>query len=245
MIRNRYLAAAVLVVALAALLYWWQYPPGTVSATYDPVINPNDFVTEVNHKYLTLKPGTKFVYEKKHGTKIERTEVVVTNETKLVMGVPTVVVRATEWQGDVMKEDTRDWYAQDKAGNVWYFGEAVDNYKGGELRDHGGSWEAGVDGAKPGIIMPKTPTAGQTYRQEYLKGKSEDVGTIVAVGMRIAVPHGTYDDCVQVKDWSLIKYEQEYKYFCAGAGFAVREEEAGLGRLFDWEKSELVKVTSE
>jgi len=244
--RAGYLAVAVASAAvLAGYLYWSRGPIGLRNTPYDPVIHPSDFVSQINHKYLSLRPGTKYIYEKKQGSKIERTEVVVTNETKKVMGVTTTVVRATEWLGDTMKEDTRDWYAQDKDGNVWYFGEAVDNYKQGKIHDHDGSWEAGVGGAKPGIMMPKSPAAGDTYRQEYLEGVAEDVATIVAVGKKVSVAHGAFEDCVQVKDWSLIASGAEYKYFCAGAGFAVLEEKAGWAALLRPERSELVKVTAE
>ena len=121
------------------------------------------------------------------------------------MGVTTLVVRDREWLNDQMAEDTRDWVAQDKDGNVWYFGEAVDNYEDGKLVDHDGSWEAGVDGALPGIVMLSNPKAGDTYRQEYYPGKAEDMGTVVAVGKKVTVPQGAFEDCVQIRDWSRIK----------------------------------------
>jgi hypothetical protein len=146
------------------------------------------------------------------------------------MGVTAPVVRDREWLNGVLEEDTRDWYAQDKAGNVWYLGEAVDNFRDGKLADHAGSWESAVDGGKPGIIMLKDPKVGDTYRQEFLPGKAEDMGTVVAVGTKVSVPYGTFDDCVQIKDWSRIETDEEYKYFCAGVGFMVLEEE-GSERL--------------
>ena len=168
-------------------------------------------------------------------------------ETKTIMGVTTVVVWDRVWLNDKLKEDTRDWYAQDKDGNVWYFGEAVGNYKDGKLDNYAGSWVAGVDGAKPGIIMPANPRIGLTYRQEYAKGKAEDMGTIIAVGKRIKVPLGQFEDCVQIRDWSRIeKTANEYKYYCPQVGFAVLEESAWLGAsLLGNGKTELVSVTTE
>ena len=136
----------------------------------------------ITNKYYPLKPGMKATYEKKTSKGIERIEIEVTGETKKVMGVTALVVRDREWLNDQLKEDTRDWVAQDKDGNVWYFGEAVDNYENGKLVNHDGSWEAGVDGAKPGIVMLNNPKVGDTYRQEYYPGKAEDMGTVVAVG---------------------------------------------------------------
>ena len=123
---------------------WVDAAPSTAAiAAYDPAINPQDFVAEINNKYFTLKPGAKFTFEGKRGT--ERIEIRVTHETKKLMGVAARAVRVTEWRNGALKEDTTDWYAQDKAGNVWYFGGAVNNYKDGTLIYHAGSWEAGVN----------------------------------------------------------------------------------------------------
>jgi hypothetical protein len=195
------------------------------NVSYDPTINPADFTHVITNKYYALKPGMKATYEKKSPKGIKRVEIEVTGETKKVMGVTALVVRDREWLNDELQEDTRDWVAQDKGGNVWYFGEAVDNYEDGKLVNHDGSWEAGVDGGKPGIVMLGEPKPGDTYRQEYLPGKAEDMGTVVAVGKRVTVPQATYEDCVQIRDWSQIKEgESEHKYFCAGAGLVLEEE---------------------
>jgi hypothetical protein len=201
---------------------WAQGPATPAIAAYDPVINPKDFVPQVKNKYFTLKPGTKFTYEDKNG--IERVEIAVTNETKKVMGVTTIVVRAREWINGELWQDTHDWYAQDKAGNVWYFGEAVDNFGSGKVAHHVGSWEAGVDGAKPGIIMPADPKVGETYRQEYYRWRAEDMGTVVAKDKTVTAPYGTFENCLQIEDWSLIEPGREYKYYCPAIGFLVREE---------------------
>jgi hypothetical protein len=113
-------------------------PATAATGEYNPVINPEDFVPEINNKYFTLKPGTKFTHKNKVGT--ERIEVTVTDETKNLMGVTTRGGRVTVWRNGLLKEDTTDWYAQDKAGNAWYFSEAVDNYRDGQLIHHTGSW---------------------------------------------------------------------------------------------------------
>jgi len=210
---------AAFAAIIAIFSYWVQSP---VAAEYSPVINPADFVSEVTNKYFTLKPGKKFTYRDSAGT--ERIEIVVTGETKKIMGVTTIVVRATEWKKGVLKEDTRDWYAQDKEGNVWYFGEAVDNYVDGKLDNHSGSWEAGVDGAKPGIVMLGRPKVGEIYRQEYYREHAEDMGTVVALDKKITTSAGAFTDCLQIKDWSKIEWASEYKYYCPTPGFLVKEE---------------------
>jgi hypothetical protein len=218
---------SALIALLGAHPSWAQRSTPAETAAYDPVINPADFVDEITNKYFTLKPGKKFTYRNSAGT--ERIEIVVTRETKKIMGVTATVVRATEWRSGVLKEDTRDWYAQDKEGNVWYFGEAVDNYVNGKLNDHAGSWEAGVDGAKPGIIMLARPKVGETYRQEYYKGQAEDMGTVVALNKKVRTPAGAFDNCLQIRDWSRIETASEYKYYCPAVGFLVLEESTTPG----------------
>jgi hypothetical protein len=222
---------ALLAVLISAHSVWSQSRVNRASREYNPTINPNDFVPHISHKYFSLKPGMKFTYEKRTKKDVERAEVTVTSEMKSILGVTTTVVRKREWLNDQLIEDTRDWYAQDQEGNVWYFGEAVDNYRNGKIEDHEGSWEAGVKGAKPGIIMLKDPKVGDTYHQEYYKGVAEDMGTVVAVGKRVAVPYGVFEDCVQVKDTSpLDRSMLQHKYFCSGVGYVVTEEE-GSERL--------------
>ena len=245
---TRIAIAILLVLILAGALYWFTQSPAVgVVINYDPPFNRDTFVSEVTNKYFTLEPGRKFTYQKKTLQGIERTEVTVLKETKKVMGVTTVVVWDRVWLNDKLKEDTRDWYAQDTDGNVWYFGEAVGNYKDGKLANYTGSWEAGVRGAKPGIVMPANPKVGLTYRQENAKGKAEDMGTIVAVGQQVRVPHGTFDGCVQTRDWSRIeRTANEFKNYCPAVGFVVLEESAWPGASLVGEaKTELVSVSRE
>ena len=212
----------------------------TVTTEYNPTINPDDFVPHIDNKYFTLKPGTKFRYENKMDEEREQIEVEVTNETRQVMGVTATIVRDRVWLNNELVEDTRDWYAQDKEGNVWYFGEDVDNYENGKLKDHKGAWEAGIDGAKPGIIMPANPKPSYSYRQEYYQGKAEDMGDIVATDKKVTVAYGTFENCLQTRDWNKIdENANEYKYYCPDVGFAVLEESVSGGT----EKVELISVT--
>ncbi|MFH1232124.1 MAG: hypothetical protein V1709_11590 [Planctomycetota bacterium] len=191
---------------------------------YNPAINPGDFVSKVDNKYFTLKPGTKFVYENKTDEGVERIEVVITNETREIQGVKTMEVRDRVWVNNELIEDTRDWYAQDKDGNVWYFGEAVDNYRNGKVVNHNGAWEGGVDGAKPGIIMKAHPKVGDSYRQEYYSGKAEDMADVVALDKKVTVRGRTFEGCLQTRDWSKIEKGSEHKYYCPEVGFVVLEE---------------------
>ena len=120
------------------------------------------------------------------------------------MGVTTIVVWDRVWLNNELIEETYDWYAQDKEGNVWYFGEDSKEYENGMVVSTKGSWEAGVDGAKPGIIMEAHLRVGESYRQEYYKGEAEDMADVVAVGVTVTIPYGTFEDCLKTRNWSQI-----------------------------------------
>ena len=126
-------ALASLAVLAVVTLIGGTLPVSTAlaaeSKTYNPSINPADFEPRIAHKYFTLEPGTKFTYKRETSRGTERVETIVLHETKQVMGVTATVVREIEWLNETLIEDTRNWYAQDRSGNVWYFGEAVDNYR--------------------------------------------------------------------------------------------------------------------
>lgn len=224
-------------LALAAILACGSPAPGTAPALegpYAPRIRAADFVAQVDHPYLPLVPGTRFRYVEYGKHDRLDNEVEVTKETKVILGVKCVVVHDRVLSNGKALEDTFDWYAQDRAGNVWYFGEATREYENGKAST-AGSWQAGVKGAKPGIVMPAVVTPGDPYRQEYAPGEAEDVGQIMGDGDQVVVPFGRYGDALKIKEWSLIEPGSEFKWFARGIGL-VRAESAG-GRV-----TELVNV---
>jgi hypothetical protein len=159
----------------------------------------------------------------------ERIEMEVLAETRVVMGVECVVVRDTASAGGEVIEDTWDWYAQDEDGNVWYLGEDTAEYEGGEVVSTEGSWEGGVDGARPGIIMPAEPAVGDVYRQEFYPCEAEDMGEIVGLDESVTVPAGTFDGCLQTRDYTPLDPDvSEHKYSCPGA-WTVLETDAETG----------------
>lgn len=192
---------------------------------YAPTIDPSDFSTDISNKYFSMPEGKKMVYESQTDEGIERTEVIIPGWTKTVMGVKTLVFWDRVFLDDELVEDTRDYIAQDKDGNVWYFGEDVDNYEDGQIADHGGSWTGGVDGALPGIWMKADPIVGDEYRQEYYEDEAEDMARVDAVGASVSVPAGEFDDCVKIFEWTPLERSGAYKYHCSGAGATVLEEE--------------------
>jgi hypothetical protein len=182
---------------------------------YNPQIDPTDFTTKVDNEYFPMHPGTTFIYQGKG----ERDEMSVTHETKRIMGVECFVVDDRAWEGGKLIEKTYDWYAQDKEGTVWYFGEDTKEYENGQVTSTKGSWEAGVDGAKPGIIMPAHPKVGQSYHQEYYPGEAMDMARVLSSNASITVPYGSFDEVLETKEWTPLQpgfYEK--KYYVRGVG---------------------------
>jgi len=184
---------------------------------YHPAIDPANFQTTIDNPYYPLVPGTIFNYKEKLGKSVAEDEITVTHDTKVIMGVTCTVVHDVLREKGKIKEETFDWYAQDKEGNVWYFGEDTKEFHGGKSNTEG-SWEAGVGPNQPGIIMPATAAAGPAYRQEYGPGHAEDMGQIMAVGETVTVPAGSFKDCVRTNEWSMLEAGTEKKWYARGVG---------------------------
>lgn len=199
---------------------------------YAPAIDAADFVDEIDNPYLPLLPGTSWVYEGIEDGEIERIEVEVTDERREVMGISAIVVRDTVYEDGELIEDTYDWFAQDAAGNVWYLGEDSREFEDGELVSTAGSWEAGVDGALPGIIMPADPHVGAAYRQEFYAGEAEDMAEVIRVGASETVPFGSFDGLLVIEEWNPLEPDVvEEKYYAAGVGLVLEVKvRGGAGR---------------
>jgi hypothetical protein len=199
-----------------------EIPP--VDGPYDWTIDPADFVTTVDNPYFPLTPGTIFVFAGTSEGEREEVTVRVTGRTKVIQGVTCVVVRDTVRTGGEVTEDTFDWYAQDVDGNVWYMGEDTKEYDRGEVVSTEGSWEGGVHGALPGVIMPADPMVGLAYTQEHYAGQAEDKGKIVALGRQVSVPYGSFDDVLVTEDWTPLEQNVlERKSYAPGIGVVFEE----------------------
>ena len=186
---------------------------------YAPVIDPANFVAEITNPYFPMKPGTVFKFEGTRDGVARRDEMTVTHETKVIMGVPCVVVRDVASTDTEIVEKTTDWYAQDKDGNVWYLGEDTAEYAGGKVTTTDGTWLAGVDGALPGYIMMAAPKVGDAYRQEYRPGIAEDFAKVVKTDATAGGPSGQYTNVVVTEDTDLLdKAKFEHKWFAPGVG---------------------------
>jgi hypothetical protein len=194
---------------------------------YSPKIDPANFVQGVDNPYFTLKPGTIWIYE---GTSPEgapeKDQVEVLTDAKVILGVTTTVVRDRVWEDGQLVEDTYDWYAQDNQGTVWYFGEFATNYESDGSVNHDGSWEAGVDKAKPGIVMQADPEEeDDPYRQEYLKGEAEDWAQVIDTDVSVKTKLGKYEDCIKTKEWTPLEPGiVEEKTYCKEVGNLVKAE---------------------
>jgi hypothetical protein len=197
-------------------------------------IDPADFSTTVDHPYFPLEPGSSLIYEGSSEDGATRVTVTVLFETKVVMGVECRVVLDEVIVVDELRESTRDWYAQDDDGNVWYFGEDTKEYEDGEVTSTAGSWEAGVDGAVPGIIMKADPAVGDVYQQEYLAGEAEDMAEGLEVDATVQVPYGSFDSVVKTKDWTPLEPGVvEEKYYAPGMGLVLTKQVEGGS---EWER---------
>ena len=156
---------------------------GNLPQGNEPVnLDPENFTTKIDNLYWPMVPGTRWTYREtdQEGAELQ-VVVTVTEETKQIAnGITARVVRDTVTEDGKLVEDTFDWYAQDEQGNIWYMGEDTAEFENGKIKTKSGSFEAGVDGALPGIIMPGDPQPGMQYRQEYYKGEAEDNGEILS-----------------------------------------------------------------
>lgn len=213
-----------------------------IDTTYNPVINPDNFVARIDNNYYPLNPGTKYTYRIQTEDGVERNEVQVTRQTKTILGVTCTVIADSVWLNDGLIEATLDWYAQDKAGNVWYFGEDSKQFENGRQVGNEGSWEAGVNTAKPGIIMEANPKVGDSYRQEYLFNIAEDMGEVLSLGETVTLTNGTsYTGCLKTKDFTPLETDVvENKYYSPGVGVVLELTVKG-----DSERGELISVTTE
>jgi hypothetical protein len=123
-------------------------------------------------------------------------------------------------------EDTLDWYAQDRQGNVWYFGEIAQNFEEGRLANLDGSWRAGVDGALPGIVMKAAPRVGDVYRQEFALGEAEDFARVVSLSGRVTTPAASCTNCLVTGDFSTLEPDlNERKFYARGIGFIFERDQ--------------------
>jgi hypothetical protein len=231
------LPAFVPVLVLCGSLTW---TPTAGAGPVLPEFSPSNFApgAPVDNPYFPLTPGTRYRYsgtvtDPENGeTTREVDEDFVTTQTVVIGGVTARVVRARSWEDGVLAEDTRDFYAQDKSGNVWYMGEDTTAF---EYDDAGklirsskeGSWRTGVNGAKPGFIMPASPQPGFNYYQEFSPADGAlDQAQVVSLNESVTVPAGSFTNVQKSLETSELEPGvREFKYYAPGLGLVLIEED--------------------
>jgi hypothetical protein len=220
---GRLVPIGILLAAAPALAATSSPPPGELApihGTYAPKIDPANFGTKIDNPYQPFKPGTKYHFVGVRGTTAQTDDEVVTNRTKLIMGVQATDVRDTVSEHGRAVERTEDYYAQDKQGNVWYMGEdSFELNSRGHFVKASDSWLGGVNGGQPGIIMPAHPKPGDAYRQEYYPpGKALDEARVLQLHGRLKVPYGSFKGLLVTSERSPAEPQTEEKYYARGVG---------------------------
>ncbi len=196
----------------------------------EPVnLDPAEFSTQIDNPYFPLVPRDRYVYRETDEGAKQKVVVGVSKRTKLIAnGVTARIVHDRVTEGGKVIEDTFDWYAQDSDGNVWYLGEDTVECKNGKIKNRSGSFEAGVDGAQPGVIMAADPAPGLQYRQEYYAGEAEDRAVVLSLDEQTQVPYGFFREVLLTKD--LVPLEprvSEYKMYAPGVGMLLAVKTSG------------------
>jgi hypothetical protein len=197
--------------------------------------DPGGFVAVIDNAYLPLRPGTVFTYTGVKDGQAERDVVEVTSRTTVVQGVTCVVVLDNVSTADGQPiERTEDWYAQDRAGNVWYFGEDSFDFVHGHWRRNDGSWTAGVHGAQAGIVMEARPMPGDSYQQEFYAGHAEDQAQVLGWLETVTVPAGTFHHALETKEFTALEPGiVDHKRYARGVGFIQSFATSGESEHFE------------
>jgi hypothetical protein len=194
---------------------------GVASATDD--INPEDFTVKIDNPFFPLPPGVTFIYRGNREGRKQRDEFAVTDRTVLIDGVTCRVVHDKVFERGVLRENTFDYFAQDRDGNVWYFGEDTEELdKHGNVVSTAGTWRAGVDGAQPGVIMEAHPQVNDHYFQELAAPLAEDEAIVLNLHQTVAVPLGRFTNCLLTKEFTQLEPGNiEHKFYARGIGFVL------------------------
>jgi hypothetical protein len=190
-----------------------------------PLPAPSEFAARVDNRWFPLRPGTVYVYRGRKDGEPSRDVVSVLTEQKKILGIRATVVSDKLYLRGRIEERTRDWYAQDASGNVWYLGEATAELNpNGAIRTREGSWQAGVDGARAGIFMPGHPRRGESGIQEMLNGEAEDHFRVLSLSARVRTPAGSSRQALLTREWTPLEPGVvDHKLYVKGIG-TVREE---------------------
>lgn len=225
---QRKMTPALAGVLIAALAVQVVVAAGSRATAAAPVFDPNNFASVIDNAYYPLPVGRTLVYSGFRDGQTQRDIVTVTNQTKVILGVTATVVSDIADHNGTVLERTSDWFAQDQQGNVWYLGEDTVHFLPNGKGDTSGSWQAGVNGAVPGIIMLANPQIPDAYRQELLTGQAEDTAWIVDRGTTLRVPYGKVKNVLTTLEATRLEpgvYDQ--KVYGPGLGIIAEKSLSG------------------
>jgi hypothetical protein len=241
----RILTLMVMLAATVVLAAWSSGDKsaevGRLPRTSEPVkLDPAAFSSRIDNPYWPMAVGSKWVYVETDGEGgRHRSVVTVLGKTKRILGINARVVHDVVTADGELVENTYDWYAQDRHGNVWYLGEDTKEYENGKVSSTKGTWQAGVDGAQPGIVMPGRPKVGLAYRQEYYKGEAEDRAKVLSLDEQVTVSRGFFTRVLMTRDFTPLQPRLiEYKFYARGLGPVLTLTVSGGS-----DRAELVRFT--
>lgn len=209
--------------------------PFTPPQGSEPVrLDPAQFTTHIDNRWWPMTPGSRWIYREIDGQgDTQRVAVTVTDQTKTISAIQARVVHDVVTEDGQLVEDTYDWYAQDATGNLWYLGEDTKEYEHGKVTSTEGSWQAGVDGAQPGILLLAAPKRAMEYRQEDYRGQAEDAARVLSLDMRVKVPAGFFDPVLVTRDSTPLEPDLlEHKFYAPGVGPVLAiTVKGGSGRM--------------
>lgn len=181
-------------------------------------VDPQNFIKGVTNPYFTLVPGRKFRLAGRTPEGIDVIkELLASDRTEDILGVNTQAIWEREFRDGALVSDTKKWYAEDKEGNVWLFGQDEIEIFGGFAKGSGDSWKAGIDGARAGIVIPANPKVGDALHTEY-SGYSDQKAHVVSVSESINIPQGAFSNCLKIRDYQDEKGKPEDSFYCKDVG---------------------------
>jgi hypothetical protein len=227
---RRFVRNLAFILAAAVLLLLAAGAFGAPGQRMTPPVPPaSEFSARVTNPWFPLIAGTSYVYRGEKDGRPSREVLTVTHETRKIAGVACVVILDRLYLGGHLHERTTDWYSQDKRGNVWYFGEnTAELDENGRVLSTDGTWQAGVNGARPGIFMFAHPVVGKTAQQEFYKGQAEDHFQVLSLHAKVSVPYTSSTQALLTKEWSPLEPGVlDHKLYVRGIGTVLEQAVKG------------------
>jgi hypothetical protein len=184
-------------------------------------VNTSNLLPTGTNLFITMEPGR--VLKLKHGN--DTLTVTILSETQQVDGITTGILEERETKNGNLVEVSRNFMATDKTtGDVYYFGEDVDNYKNGKVVNHESAWRSGVAGARFGLMIPAKPAVGQKFYQEIAPRVAMDRVEVVSIDEMVKTPAGVFERCVHLRETTPLERDVSHKYYAPGIGIIKDDE---------------------